>query len=187
MDLVIDSCVVISAITAEDVNHEKALQFLTASAERGDTLWTAATLLWDVAAKFVNPDKLKAGATFVQIQGAGLNFIDVTTELFYQTQAPTHLRLVGKALYMVRSRIRGADQVFLSCALTKLAPLVTWDVRLIEEGAKFGVAVMTPEDYLAGKPVGNTAPVPDGETALAEFARRFRGEAEARPAEEGEA
>src|SRR5713101_1793579 len=114
MDLVIDSCVVISGVTVEDVNHKTAVRFFAASEKRGDTLWTAATLLWDVAARFFNPDKLKAGATFAQIQGVDLNFIDVTSELFFQTQASSPLRVVGNALYMLRSRIRGPDQVFLS-------------------------------------------------------------------------
>jgi predicted nucleic acid-binding protein len=175
MDLVVDSCVVISALIVEDANHEKASRFCAASAERGDTLWTAATLLWDVAARFVHPEKLKAGATVADDHGVALRFIDVTTELFYQTQAPTHVRLVGNALQMVRSAIRGPDHVFLSCALAKRAPLVTWDGKIREQADRFGVAVITPEDYVAGIPVGITAPVPDGDAALAEFARRFRG------------
>ncbi len=181
MELVVDSCVVISALIAEDAHHEKASRFFTASVERGDTLWTAATLLWDVAARFVHPEKLKAGATVAEDHGVALRFIDVTTELFYQTQAPTHVRLVGNALYMVRSAIRGPDHVFLSCALTKRAPLVTWDGTVRAQADRFGVAVITPEDYVAGKPLGITTPVPDDEAALAEFARRFRGETDTRP------
>ncbi len=176
MELVVDSCVVISALIAEDVHHAKASLFFTASVERGDTLWTAATLLWDVAARFVHPKKLESGATVAVDHGVALRFIDVTSELFYQTQAPTHLRVVGKALHMVRSEIRGPDHVFLSCALNKRAPLVTWDGKVLEQAHKFGVAVITPEDYVAGKPVGVTMPVPDGKSALADFARRFRGE-----------
>ena len=181
MELVVDSCVVISALIAEDVHHEEASRFFTACVERGDTLWTAATLLWDVAARFVHPVKLKAGATVAEDHGVALRFIDVTSELFYQTQAPTHVRLVGNALYMVRSTIRGPDHVFLSCALIKRAPLVTWDGRVRAEADKFGVAVTTPEDYVAGKPVGITTPVPDDEIAVAEFARRFRSGTDARP------
>jgi len=176
MDLVVDSCVVISALIAEDAHHDKASLFFAARVERGDTLWTAATLLWDSAARFVHPEKLQAGATVAENHGVELRFIDVTTELFYQTQAPTHVRLVGNALCMVRSSIRGPDHVFLSCALTKRAPLVTWDERVRAQADRFGVAVITPEDYVAGKPVGVTTPVPNDEAALAEFARRFRGE-----------
>jgi predicted nucleic acid-binding protein len=180
MELVVDSCVVISALIDEDPHHGKASLFFTASVERGDTLWTAATLLWDVAARFVHPEKLKTGATVAEGHDLALRFIDVTSELFYQTQAPTHLRVVGNAIYMVRSEIRGPDHVFLSCALNKRAPLVTWDGKVLKQAHKFGVAVITPEDYMAGKPVGITTPVPDGKAALAEFARRFRGETDTR-------
>ncbi len=174
MDLVVDSCVVISGLIVEDVKHNEASRFFDTVAERGDTAWTAATVLWDVAARFVHPEKLKAGATVSKEHNIDLRFIDVSTDLFYQNQAPTHNRLVGNALYVVRSAIRGPDHVFLSCALAKRAPLVTWDGVVRKQADKFGVAVTTPEDYVAGKPIGVTAPVPDDAAILAKFAERWR-------------
>jgi len=173
VDLVVDSSVVISGLIVEDLNHEKASRFFATVVGRGDTAWTAATVLWDVAARFVHPQKLKPGATVSKEHNVALRFIDVTTELFYQNQASTHLRLVGNALCVVRSAIKGPDHVFLSCALAKRAPLVTWDRTVRKQADKFGVAVITPEDYVAGKPIGVTVPVPDDAAVLAKFAKLF--------------
>lgn len=172
MELVVDSCVVISGLIAEDVKHASAAEFFATAARRGDTLWSAATVLWDVAARFVHPEKLKVGATVPDERGVALKFVDVTSDLFYGTQAPTHLRFVGNELRVVRSAIRGPDHVFLSCALLKLAPLVTWDKTIRQQAKNFGVAVTTPEDYIAGKTPGVTAPVPNDAQVLAEIQKR---------------
>ena len=174
MDLVVDSSVVISGLVVEDLNHEKASRFFATVVDRGDTAWTAATVLWDVAARFVHPEKLKTGATVSKGHNLALRFLDVTTELFYQTQAPTHFRLVGNALCVVRLAIKGPDHVFLSCALAKRAPLVTWDTRVRQQADKSGVTVITPEDYVAGKPIGVSAPVLDNAAILAKFAKLWR-------------
>ena len=104
-----------------------------------------------------------------------LNFIDVTKELFIRPRLRHTSGWQATHSTWVRSAIRGPDHVFLSCALAKRAPLVTWDGTILAQAHRFGVAVITPEDYVAGRPVGTTAPVPDTQTVLDEFTGRTRG------------
>lgn len=170
MDLVIDSCVVISGLIIEDRLHEPAKKFFRTAAERGDLTWAPATVLWDVGSRFLRQEALEETVDDeVRIQ---LRPMDVTAQLFYDTQG-THLRFEGRALRIVRSSIRGPDRVFLSCALAKRAPLITWDGRVRKQAREFGVAVITPDDYIEGKDPGGTAPVPTAEEALKAFADAY--------------
>jgi len=173
MDLVVDSCVIISALVPTDANHQPARTFFAAAKAKGDVLWSPATVLWDVSAVFSHPNKVEYGTRVPDDHGVDLHFVDVTADLFFQTQAQTHLRLVGNELRHNRSSISGPDHVFLSCALSKRLPLVTWDTKVCEQAGRFGVAVLTPEEVVAGKPPGVTAPVPTHDEVITELQRRF--------------
>jgi predicted nucleic acid-binding protein len=173
MAFIVDSCVVISALVPADRNHDAARAFFASVAERNDTLFCPATLIWDVAAVFSHPNKVPYGTEVSAVEGLSLNFVDVTADLFFDTQADTHLRMVGNELRLNRSSIRGPDHIFLSCALSKRLPLITWDNTVREQAARFGVAVLTPEEYMVGKNPGATAPVPTEHEVLAELQRRF--------------
>ena len=166
MDLVIDSCVVISGLIIEDRLHEPAKKFFRTAADRGDLTWAPATVLWDVGSRFLRQEALEETVdNDVRIQ---LQTMDVTEQLFYDTQG-THLRFEGRALRIVRSSITGPDRVFLSCALAKRSPLVTWDGKIRKQAREFGVAVITPEDYIEGRDAGITTPVPTAAEALKAF------------------
>lgn len=173
MDVVVDSCVVISALVPTDTKHNPAREFFVTANDRGDVLWSPATVLWDVSAVFSHPNKVGYGTSVPEDHGVNLRFIDVTPELFFQTQAQTHLRMVGNELRHNRSSIRGPDHVFLSCALAKRVPLITWDGTVREQAVRFGVAILTPDEYLAGKEPGVTAPVSTHEEVIAQLQRQF--------------
>jgi hypothetical protein len=175
MDLIVDSCVVISGVIVEDVLHEPAKNFFANAAARGDVTWAPATMLWDISMRFVHPKKLlEIGSTTDDEIRLGLRFMPVTSELFHATQA-THLRWDGSALSVVRSSITGPDQIFLSCALSKRAPLITWDTKIRDQAFNFGVVVATPEQYIAGEIKGATRPVPTDEEIMAMIQRRVTG------------
>lgn len=156
MDIVVDSCVVLAAVLVEEAQHDVAKSFFATVTDRNDKAWTAATLLWDVAARMVHPKRTLESEKGLRLP---LETIPITGELFRDTQG-THLRFDGSSLGVVRSKVRGPDHVFLSCALHKRAPLVTWDGTLRDEGHKFGVTVVSPEEYIAGPIVNATSPVP---------------------------
>ena len=175
MDLIVDSCVVISGVIVEDPLHEPAKIFFETAAARSDVTWAPATVLWDVSMRFVHPTRLiEIGATTDDELKINLRFIPVTPELFYGTQA-THLRWDGNALSVVRSSIKGPDEVFLSCALSKRAPLITWDTKVRKQASEFGVVVVTPEDYVAGNIAGVTRPLPTDTEIMAMIERRVTG------------
>jgi predicted nucleic acid-binding protein len=171
MELVVDSCVIISALVRADANHDQAREFFVRAKERGVVLWAPATVLWDVSAVFHHPNKVELGTVASDDHGVKLKFMDVTDRLFYDTQARTHLRLDEHGLIHNRSSIRGPDHVFLSCALAKRLPLITWDGRIREQASRFGVAVLAPDEFIAGKQPGVTAPVLTHEEGVAAFQR----------------
>jgi hypothetical protein len=173
MEMVVDSCVVISALVPTDVNHERAREFFRTAKERKSVLWSPATLLWDVSAVFSHPKKVEYGTVVPEDHSVHLQFMDVTEALFFETQAQTHLRLDDHGLLHNRSSIRGPDHVFLSCALAKRLPLITWDGTVRDQAIRFGVAVLSPEEYVAGKSPGVTAPVLTHEEVIEELQRRF--------------
>jgi hypothetical protein len=119
MDLIVDSCVIIGALVEQDSTHEMSREFFATAAQRNDTVWAPATALWDVSARFVHP-KGPDQIVVPDDHGVKLQFLDVTSNVFFATQAPTHLRLVGNELRVARASIRGPDHVFLSCALLKV-------------------------------------------------------------------
>ncbi len=168
MDIVVDSCVVLAAVLIEEAQHDAAKQFFSTVTERNDKAWTAATLLWDLAARMVHPTRTLESEEGLKLP---LQTIPITGELFRETHA-THLRFDGRDLGVVRSKVRGPDHVFLSCALHKRAPLVTWDGTLRDEGHKFGVTVVSPEEYIAAPIVNTTAPVPTDEEIMGRIQER---------------
>jgi len=171
MELVVDSCVIISGLITDDVNYPAANKFLHTAGERGDGLLTPATLLWDVSARFDHSEKSKDGFVIKDDYAVTLKFVDVTGDLFRSTQGHAHAASTDPV--GLRSSIRGPDLVFISCALAKGAPLVTWDITVRKQACRFGVAVITPEDYVAGIEPGTTTQVPSKPSFVHEVETRF--------------
>jgi hypothetical protein len=171
MELVVDSCVIISGLIVSDVNYPAASKFLHAAGERGDGLLTPATLLWDVSARFDHPEKSKGGSLIMDDYVVTLRFVDVTADLFRSTQG--HAHAASNDPIGLQSSIRGPDLVFVSCALANAAPLVTWDGLVRKQADLFGVAVITPEEYVAGIDPGTTIAVPSKPRFVHEVETRF--------------
>ncbi len=66
----------------------------------------------------------------------------------------------------IRSPLKAADRIFISCALKQKAPLVTWDAQLLHHAMQYGVSAITPEQYASGV-VGNRILPPSNEELLA--------------------
>jgi hypothetical protein len=171
MKLVVDSCVIISGLIVSDSNHAPARAFLYAAGERGDVLLTPATLLWDVAARFDHPEKSRGGFLIVDEYSVELEYVDVTADLFRLTCG--HAQWTSTDPEGFHSSISGPDLVFVSCALAHGAPLLTWDGKIRAQANLFGVAVQTPEDYVAGIQPGVTGPVPARQRFVHEVETRF--------------
>lgn len=160
MKIIVDSCVLISRMVLDDVNHSRARAFFDAAAARGHTLLSPATVLWDISARFVHPQKVKGDGVAADREFViPVAFVPVTAELFFQNQQG-HLRFDGRMLSVVRSAVRGPDHIFLSCALAERARVVTFDGKIHSDGRKFGVTVLTTERYLACDYGAETEPVP---------------------------
>lgn len=171
MELVVDSCVIISGLIVSDANYPSARTFLHAAGERGDALLTPATLLWDVSARFDHPEKSKDGFFIIDEYSVALKFVDVTADLFRSTQGHAHAASTDPV--GIRSSIKGPDLVFVSCALSTGTPLVTWDGTLRKQANRFGVSVITPDDYVAGVEPGTTVRVPSTPRFVHEVETRF--------------
>lgn len=171
MELVVDSCVVISGLIVSDPNHAPARTFLHAAGRRADVLLTPATMLWDVSARFDHPEKSKGGVLVIDDYEVALTYVDVTADLFRLTYGHAHAASTDPV--GLRSSIRGPDLVFVSCALANGAPLVTWDATLRKQAHLFGVPVLTPEEYVAGVDPGPTTPIPSRQRFVHEVETRF--------------
>ena len=135
-DIVVDSCVLISAIATSDVNHVVARAFFAHIGVREDMPYVASTTLWDVAGATNRPGRLTDDRVYLEDLQLGFRLLDVTEKLFEETHRPG-------AVF-----VSGADRVIVSCAIKLQAMLVTFDKQLLAGCAHFGVTAITPQEYL---------------------------------------
>ena len=138
MNLVIDSNVIISALKVEEEFHKESVEFINKTTENNEKLYIPTTIFWEVGSTLLHKGKTPKSTKFSKNFEFRASFINIDTDLFFETWNPK-LRLF----------VKGADRIFLSCALYKDAKLVTWDQGLIKNGHLIGVDVITPKRYLA--------------------------------------
>lgn len=136
--MVVDSCVLIAAAKKKDAFHEQSKQFIRQATNDGNTISIPMTALWEIGAALDHPHKRPLGSQLDKQFSLHVKLIAVDEGLFNRTW------IAG-----LRQVVKGADRIFLSCAMDEAALLITWDTGLKNTAAAFGVTAMTPTEYLA--------------------------------------
>ncbi|MDA2937711.1 PIN domain-containing protein [Acidobacteria bacterium AH-259-A15] len=139
MKIVVDSSVLVASVKEGEAFHKESKDFFREASRRGDEIVAPATLLWEIGAALDHPEKTPKGSKFAKDLGVlDVKFIAVNGKLFQRTWQ-SDLRLC----------VKGADRIFLSCALAEEALLVTWDSDLKKNTGAVGVTVLLPTEYLS--------------------------------------
>jgi len=132
----VDSCVLIAAVNPADSGHSPAAEFFDVAAQRGDTLFVAATSLWDIGSALSHPGKRQEGSPLNKAFRANVLTVPIDEELF------------KRAWSVVKAPVKGADRIVLSCAVDLNCTLVTSDNGLLSNSVTFGVRAITPRQYV---------------------------------------
>lgn len=153
MRVIVDSSVWAAALKPRDSHHKVSNEFFAEALKRHDELYAPCTLLWEIDASLAHPQKLEK---FPLHRGDRRKWImqyyspAMRDALRQRKLIPIDQGLFDRTMSLVCSSVKGADRIFISCALDKNGILISWDQNQVKRASDWGVKAGTPQAYLQG-------------------------------------